>query len=411
MDGIDQVHGAEAGGDGLRVVQATEEERTGGKQKPDDGGLRVEQAREEEQAAIRAMLSRRMESAPAGTGAGRASALAWAGLRLAAAVLLTAGIELGYADGNEFDDVGCSVALRPARTSHEARSGQTRERAGGKMPGSGGGAAGSSGSGGGPYGGKGEEGLRTTDYRTTGLPDYGGKAFPIKLLKLVLGSTLDQQAAIGRLLKGEVLPEPQQGGPSSARNQVLAERSSQKGKESNPAYVFRWTGPRWEVVCGGGRPFRLRNTLGARYLNYLLHEPNEPIRAFDLEVEVQPQKGEARVVDSIQPESDQQALREYRQELRRLKAERAKTRAAGSPEESEGLDGQIAALELALKERSAAADTGERARNNVRKALAVVLKQLREGGPEEKAFAEHLDNHLSIGHECLYSQPEGRIWG
>jgi intergrase/recombinase len=150
--------------------------------------------------------------------------------------------------------------------------------------------------------------------------------------------------------------------------------------------------------------------LGARYLNYLLHEPNEPIRAFDLEVAVQPEKGEARVEDTIQPESDTQAMREYQQELRRLQAERAKTPATGDRDEIAGLDSQIAALESALKERRGAADTGERARDNVRKALAVVFEQLGEGGVEEKAFAEHLRTHLSIGHECLYSQPQGRIW-
>jgi hypothetical protein len=75
-----------------------------------------------------------------------------------------------------------------------------------------------------------------------------------------------------------------------------------------------------------------------------------------------------------------------------------------------GLEGQIAALESALKADGGAADTGERARDNVRKAVAVVLEQLSGGGPEEKALAEHLQTHLSIGHECLYSQPQGRIW-
>ena len=150
------------------------------------------------------------------------------------------------------------------------------------------------------------------------------------------------------------------------------------------------------MVCGGGRAFRLRNTLGARYLDYLLHEPNEPIRVFDLEVEVQPEKGEARARDSFQPESDAQAMREYRQELGRLQMKAA--RAAGEPEKVARLEGE------------GAADTGERAFDNVRKALRVVLQQLRSGGPEEQAFAEHLRTHLSIGFECLYTQPQGRIW-
>ncbi len=142
----------------------------------------MEQATEEERAAIRAMLSRRAESAPAGARVSRASAWAWAGLRLAAFVLLAAGVGIGLGDGDEFDDVGCSVALRPARTSHEARSAQNRERGGGKLPVSGGGSAGASGDGG-PYGGKAEtlkaemlkpedRGRRTED---RGGRDYGGK--------------------------------------------------------------------------------------------------------------------------------------------------------------------------------------------------------------------------------------------
>jgi hypothetical protein len=142
--------------------------------------------------------------------------------------------------------------------------------------------------------------------------------------------------------------------------------------------------------------------------NYLLHEPNEPISAFDLEVKVQPEKGEARVRDSLQPESDAQAMREYWQELRRLQMETAQ--AAGEPEKVARLEGEMEALKSALK-GVGVADTGERAFDNVRKALRVVLEQLRSGGPEEQAFAEHLRNHLSIGFECLYTQPQGRIWG
>jgi len=148
--------------------------------------------------------------------------------------------------------------------------------------------------------------------------------------------------------------------------------------------------------------------LGARYLNYLLHKPNEPIRAFDLEVEVLPEKGEARGNNSIQPESDSRALREYRQELCRLQIQMGQ--AAGEPEEVARLEAEIEALKSALKD-AGAADTGERAFDNVRKALRVVQEQLRSGGPEEQAFAEHLRNHLSIGFECLYTQPQGRVWG
>jgi hypothetical protein len=219
-------------------------------------------ATEEEQAAIRAMLSKRAESAPAGARVGRASALAWAGFKLAAIVLLAAGVGVGYLDGDEFDDVGCTVAQQPGGTSHGARPAQGRERAGGKVPGSVGGSAGASGSGG-PGGRpecevraamcarrtpdgqcqrsnrqcalvkaeklkaetlKGERGAAgkaerlkaetLKEEKGAGEAEAGNaETFPINLLKQVLDSTLEQQAAIERLLDGQALPEGQQRQP------------------------------------------------------------------------------------------------------------------------------------------------------------------------------------------------------
>ena len=126
MVSIDHVHGGDARGRGLRVVQATEDE----------------------QAAIRGMLSKLAEAAPASAKVSRVSALAWAGLRLAAFVLLAAGVAIGLGDGDDFDDVGCTVAQQPGGSSHGAHSARTRERAGGKLAGAEGGAAGAAGGGG-----------------------------------------------------------------------------------------------------------------------------------------------------------------------------------------------------------------------------------------------------------------------
>jgi len=211
---------------------------------------------------------------------------------------------------------------------------------------------------------------------------------------LVFDATPEQVAAIKRILS--------QAPPAG--------RHAEGGTAEGEGYVFRRTHRVWEVIFGGGRPFHLADTLGAKYLDYLLHHPNEPIPAFDLEVAVQPEKGEARFRNSVQPESDARAQREYQQALRRLEAERQTAQAAGNREELERLAGEIAALAAALKANRAGADAGERARVNVRKAVAVVLAQLRKGGLAEEAFAEHLENQLSTGYECLYSQPQGRIW-
>jgi hypothetical protein len=397
MDGIDHVHGGDVGRDGLRVVQATEEERTGEKQKAEskkqkpDAGL--VQATEEARAAIRGVLRKLAESAPAGAKASRASAWAWAGLRLVAIVLLAVGVGIGLGDGDEFDDVGCSVAQQPGGTSHGARSAQTRERAGGKLPGS-------------DAGSDGPEGANAETLKAEMLK---GETLPGKLLKLVLGTTLEQQAAIERFLNGEVLPEPQRGAARSAPKQVLAERSSQAGAERSPVYVFRWTGRDWKVVCGGGKGFYLEDMLAAKCADYLLHHPNDPISAFELEVAVQPEKGAARARNSIQCDSDGPALRDYRQELRRLQAEREQAQAAGKPEEVARLDEDIRAYESELR-GGGPADTDRRAYDNVRKAFGVLKARLWQRGSEERAFAEHLRDHLSIGYECFYSQPEGKGW-
>ena len=186
--------------------------------------------------------------------------------------------------------------------------------------------------------------------------------------------------------------------------------SAERGVEGKPTYVFRWTSRDWEVVFGGGRAFHLPNVLGVRYVDYHLHRPNQPISAFDLEVAVSPEKGEARATNSIQPESDARALAQYREELGRLQKRRKELEAAGDPDALEHLDHEVTALESALTGSDRAADTGKRAFDNVRKAVGTVRKHLRQGGREERAFEEHLRSQLSIGHECLYTAPEGRVW-
>jgi hypothetical protein len=101
--------------------------------------LRIVQVTDEEGKAITQYLKERAESAPVGARIGRASALARSGLRVAAIILLAAGVGIGLGDGDLFDDVGCSVAQQPRRVSHDADSGQAGEHPDGKVPGSDGG--------------------------------------------------------------------------------------------------------------------------------------------------------------------------------------------------------------------------------------------------------------------------------
>lgn len=199
------------------------------------------------------------------------------------------------------------------------------------------------------------------------------------------------------------------------RTTLVARRVSEAPGKPPPAspragYQFSRKGRLWEVVFASRPPFYLENTLGARYLNYLLHHENEGISAFELELKITPEKAKARSRTSFQPVSDAQAKREYRAALRESEAKRRTAQAAGNAEEVERLSREIRALELEVKEDRKTADTGERARDNVRKALDAVKAGLRTGGSAEQAFAGHLDDQLSTGYECLYRQPEGRIW-
>ena len=175
-------------------------------------------------------------------------------------------------------------------------------------------------------------------------------------------------------------------------------------------HQFRRKGSVWEVVFEGRQPFCMNNTLDARYLNFWLHRPNESFPAFDLEVGVQPEKAEARARNSIQEASDARTRQECRQAWRELRAEKEEAQAAGDLVEARRIDEQIREYEKALKRRSVGADTAERARINVRKAVAWAIAKLKRGGPDERAFAEYLQGHLSTGYECLYWEPRGRIW-
>jgi hypothetical protein len=231
-----------------------------------------------------------------------------------------------------------------------------------------------------------------------------------KLVLVLSRATPEELAAVYQFATREPFESAECGMRSAEWKPGRADGCSRAGAKGGSPYVFRWTGRDWEVIFGGGKPFYLEDTLGARYLNYLLHHPNEPISAFDLEVAIMPEKGEARARDSIQPGSDARALGEYREELRRLRTERQQAEAAGEQGELEHLDCEAAALELGLKGGRGRADTGERAFDNVRKALRLVFCDLGKGGVEAQAFEQHLRNCLEIGFQCLYHHPEGRIW-
>ena len=179
-----------------------------------------------------------------------------------------------------------------------------------------------------------------------------------------------------------------------------------------PKHLFHKAGSYWDVIFESGEPFHLKDTLGTKYIDYLLHHPNKVISAYNLEIAIQPEKADARPKNSIQDDSDPRAVCEYLRELDSLRSEREKAKADANQSEVERLDKEIEPIEAALKQRGQSPDAGERARGNVRKAIAAVRQNLLKGDKNQKAFGEHIRLFVSTGHECSYNQPQpGRIWG
>jgi hypothetical protein len=202
--------------------------------------------------------------------------------------------------------------------------------------------------------------------------------------------------------------------PPEAHREALPGKSAAEPQpvgSRGPACVFQLVGPSWKVVFAGGVDFQLENTLGARYLDYLLHHPDQAISAYDLEVIIRPERVHVRPRNSIQREQDPEAVKEYLRELERVRAALNVAEDEGNEVEKKQLEAEVEFLEAQLQGRACAADAGERARNNVRKAIGAVELGLKQGNRFQRAFAEHIEKTVSLGFQCVYNQPEGMCWG
>jgi len=184
--------------------------------------------------------------------------------------------------------------------------------------------------------------------------------------------------------------------------------------ENNPQYLFRQEGAKWKVIFNGCTPFYLNDTLGARYLGHLFHHPNNPIHALELESAVKPEKATVRTAETPHKLLDAKARRQYEKKLQQLVAERGGMGETASEMELGEIEGEIDALNKILlsKEALVASDAGEKARNNVRKAIVSVsstLRSLDERGA--KPLEQHISQCLSLGYTLNYNKPETIVWG
>jgi hypothetical protein len=217
-----------------------------------------------------------------------------------------------------------------------------------------------------------------------------------ELVERFYAASPEQVVAIARILYPECAEEPG--------------REAEKSGTGMRRFLFRPAGSHCEVVFNGSQAFHVRNNLGARYLCYLLHHPNQVISAYDLEVAIRPERAGIRSKGSIQQKLGAKTTKEYLREVDRLRRLREEAEERGDSAEVDRVDSEIGAYEEALEGEGVTGDAGERARCNVSKAIAALRRELAAGGAAEKEFCRHIDQFVSLGYECVYNQPEGRVW-
>ena len=232
---------------------------------------------------------------------------------------------------------------------------------------------------------------------------------PTEFLVRLAHATPEQFAAMERILDGEI---PRFDAAASAEvstpHRTLSPIEAERVVAGN---VFRRAGSHWDVVFNGGEEFHSLDCAGARYVDFLLHRPGEAISAFDLEVAVLPEKAKARARDSIQAQLEPGTVRSYLRELTRLRVERERASEGVDLARTDQHDEEIAALEEALQASGReTGDAGERARNNVRKAVGSFIRRLNRGGKAERAFAAYLTKALSLGFEVMFQPFNGEGW-
>lgn len=182
--------------------------------------------------------------------------------------------------------------------------------------------------------------------------------------------------------------------------------------EPIPSEDFRFfkAGDIWVVHFGPNPAFYLKDSMGCKYIDWLLHHPNEVITCLQLEAEIQPERRLIRSGNSIQHTIDSKAKQQTAKVLGDMIAMRDKLESSGRMVEAGEYEEQIQILCNRLESKGIDHDHGEKARNNVRKAIGNVIKKLRKGTPREREFGVFLDLHIRKGYEIMYSEPRGDIW-
>jgi tetratricopeptide (TPR) repeat protein len=170
-----------------------------------------------------------------------------------------------------------------------------------------------------------------------------------------------------------------------------------------PAFTIATEGESW-VLGFEGQTFRLKDSLGLRYLAHLVGEPDREVHVLELArgrdgIEEGDAGDSGELLDGEARDSYRRRLEDLREELSEAESFGDGTRAARIREEIEFLGAELGrAVGLGGRSRRAGV-AAERARSAVQRRIKNALDRIAEQSP---ALAAHLGRTLRTGNFCVY---------
>lgn len=190
---------------------------------------------------------------------------------------------------------------------------------------------------------------------------------------------------------------------------LTGESAPEKAKEH--PYIFEPHPAGWRIVFNNSKEMFLKNTLGARYLNHLLHHPFTLIHAIELESIVTPEKAGLRQRGVIIDPSKKTAIGRLVMKKRELERERDHEHESGNDIAASECQAEIDSIESELQQlQKKGLDDGEKARSPISKAIHTAYHSLRKHFRHSEPFLAHLQECLSISHNLQYVPPQGITW-
>ncbi|HMO51219.1 MAG TPA: hypothetical protein PKA21_08845 [Kiritimatiellia bacterium] len=176
-------------------------------------------------------------------------------------------------------------------------------------------------------------------------------------------------------------------------------------------YIFEPHPAGWRIVFNHSKEMFLRNTLGARYLNHLLHHPFNLIHAIELESAVTPEKTDLRQRGVITDPSKKAAIGRLVMKKRKLEHERDHEQESGNNVAASECQSEIDSIESELQQlQKKALDDGEKARSPISKAIHTAYRSLEKNYRHSEPFVSHAREFLNISHNLQYVPPQGITW-